>query len=210
METEFDPHFIEFLFTFILLIWIHSSIHPAQDIRLLLYIIKFVIIKVRNLIGKSLITVGELLRLTGNLLSSADAPIKIDIGDQCFLNLTLGDVNLLISKLQSLAEEEEEMCSEWRHITEEAKTLLIQHEAWCRSNFNYVILCPFLSDNAPRKRFRISTQEAWCIFVRSIIYVGKGTRSSRPYEHIYKAADLYNEQVNGLPHRNYRNYRNIR
>ena len=101
------------------------------------------------------------------------------------------------------------MCSEWRHITEEAKTLLIQHEAWCRSNFNYVILCPFLSDNAPRKRFRISTQEAWCIFVRSIIYVGKGTRSSRPYEHIYKAADLYNEQVNGLPHRNYRNYRNI-
>ena len=39
--------------------------------------------------------------------------------------------------------------------------------------------------------------------------VGKGTRSSRPYEHIYKAADLYNEQVNGLPHRNYRNYRNI-
>ena len=64
-----------------------------------------------DFIGQFLQFIGGLLRLE---TSSADASIKIDVGDQGFLSLTLGDINVLTSNLQSLAEEEEEMCSEWQ------------------------------------------------------------------------------------------------
>ena len=86
METEFDPDIIEFLFTcaisFILLMWIQFG--TAQDIRQML---KLIIIKVLNLIGKCLIVVGAvgefLINQTGSLeTSSADASIKNDVGDQ--------------------------------------------------------------------------------------------------------------------------------
>ena len=171
-DETIEQDFFEFIgvcaFGFMFLLWI--QFHPIKDVKDILNLLRKIFVKAMDFIGQFLQFIGGLLRPE---TSSADASIKIDVGDQGFLNLTLGDLTLLTSNLQSLAEEEEEMCSEWRHITEEAKTLLIQHEAWCRSNFNYVILCPFLSDNAPRKRFQISTQEAWCTFVRSIIYVGR-------------------------------------
>ena len=192
-------------FAFPFLLWIQF-----KDVQDIFNLLRKIFVKTMDFIGQFLQFIGVIGGLLRQETSSADASIKIDVGDQCFLNLTLGDVTNITKNLQSLAEEETEMCSEWRHVSEEVRTHLIQHEAWCRSNFNYVILCPFLSDNGPEKRFQISTQEAWCKFVSSIIYVGRGTRSSRPYEHIYKAADLFQENVNnGLQNRNYRNYRNI-
>ena len=122
METEFDHDFIEFLFTcfisFILLIWI--QIHPAQDIRRLLYKIKLVIFKIIHLIGKCLLTVAEFfINQTGS--SSNDEPIKIAGEDTQlnFLQLTLEDITILTNQLPFLATEEFEMARKWRNLSEE-------------------------------------------------------------------------------------------
>ena len=197
METEFDPDFIEFLFTcftsFILLIWI--QIHPAQDIRRLLYIIKLVILKIIHLIGKCLLTVAEFfINQTGSL--SNDEPIKIAGEDTQlnFLQLTLEDITILTNQLPFLATEEFEMARKWRNLSEEVTNLHIEYELGLKTSYTYLLLDPEISNNLPRRQNAIPLQEAWRTFIDSVFYVGKGSRSSRPFEHFYRAKEIYEEQ----------------
>lgn len=60
-------------------------------------------------------------------------------------------------------------------------------EGLARTSFNYLLLDPRETQNLPSQHLTLGESNSWNIFLRSIFYVGKGTRS-RPFHHLYEAA----------------------
>lgn len=65
----------------------------------------------------------------------------------------------------------------------------LTRNALLRSSFNYLLLDPRISDNLPLKIGQ-PEKELWKSFLKSVFYVGKGTRS-RPFAHLYDAVRKY-------------------
>ncbi|NXG73031.1 ANKL1 protein, partial [Baryphthengus martii] len=59
-------------------------------------------------------------------------------------------------------------------------------EGLVKSSFNYLLLDPRTTQNLPLRSHHLSPAECFGIFVKSIFYVGKGTRA-RPYCHLTEA-----------------------
>ncbi|NXS62422.1 ANKL1 protein, partial [Brachypteracias leptosomus] len=59
-------------------------------------------------------------------------------------------------------------------------------EGLVKSSFNYLLLDPRTTQNLPLRCHRLSPAECFRTFVKSIFYVGKGTRA-RPYCHLTQA-----------------------
>ncbi|NXV16203.1 ANKL1 protein, partial [Cepphus grylle] len=59
-------------------------------------------------------------------------------------------------------------------------------EGLLKSSFNYLLLDPRTTQNLPLRSHRLSPAECFGTFVKSIFYVGKGTRA-RPYCHLAEA-----------------------
>lgn len=61
-----------------------------------------------------------------------------------------------------------------------------------KTSFTYLLLDPRISNNLPARCENIDLMEVWRTFVRSIFYIGKGTRA-RPYEHLHEAFVIWHE-----------------
>ena len=61
----------------------------------------------------------------------------------------------------------------------------LTRNALLRSSFNYLLLDPRITNNLPLNN-SMGEANQWSTFLRSIFYVGKGTRS-RPFAHMYDA-----------------------
>ncbi|XP_065714618.2 ankyrin repeat and LEM domain-containing protein 1 isoform X2 [Patagioenas fasciata] len=59
-------------------------------------------------------------------------------------------------------------------------------EGLLKSSFNYLLLDPRITQNLPLRSHQLSPAECFRTFVKSIFYVGKGTRA-RPYRHFTEA-----------------------
>ena len=83
---------------------------------------------------------------------------------------------------------EQEMSRKFSSFSSSQAELINQltRESACKSSFNYLLLDPELTQNLPMKLFVLSEPNLWRIFVSSIFYVGKGSRS-RPFQHLYEA-----------------------
>ncbi|KAK2542221.1 Ankle1, partial [Columba guinea] len=59
-------------------------------------------------------------------------------------------------------------------------------EGLLKSSFNYLLLDPRITQNLPLRSHQLSPAECFRTFIKSIFYVGKGTRA-RPYCHFTEA-----------------------
>ena len=59
-----------------------------------------------------------------------------------------------------------------------------------KTSFTYLLLDPRISDNLPFRCENMDLIDVWRTFVRSIFYIGKGTRA-RPYEHLHEALEIW-------------------
>lgn len=69
-------------------------------------------------------------------------------------------------------------------------------EGRAKISFTYLLLDPRTSRNLPMRSFSLSCSERWLDFLRSVFYVGKGSRS-RPYEHLYDALGFWSGKNRG-------------
>lgn len=91
----------------------------------------------------------------------------------------------------------------------------IWREGHLKASFNYLLIDPRVSENLPARakylgKFKIlspfpvlniyyslDSKEVFRIFIASIFYVGKGTRS-RPYAHLYDALKIWKAEIDQI------------
>ena len=229
---SFTDFLTSVLMSFIFLVWIYNTKSPVQDVKKLIdctsSLLVIIIAEICDFLGILVEKVGWYLRRFKKRMSpylpSPDEVTNMplmNVGDNRYpplLSSTMEDVTILTRQLPFLAAEEWEMARRWRNLSEEEINLHIDFELGLKTSHTYLLLDPEVSNNMPRKQYAIPLQEAWRTWISSIFYVGKGSRSSRPFEHLYRAAEIYaerqvpNEDAAPGPSRNtYRNryYRNI-
>ena len=104
------------------------------------------------------------------------------------LNAALTSIALISKDWRALSALEEEMAKPFNNISNQAAETvnLLTRERACKASFNYLLLDPNITRNLPLRVFSVSDQTLWRIFVSSVFYVGKGSRS-RPFQHLYEA-----------------------
>ena len=109
---------------------------------------------------------------------------KIAPPDSCVANFDVGS----LKKLDSLMKLDTEMCRRFADLSSSFKSAasFLTRDGILRSSFNYLLLDPRLTKNLPLTYADRSEQDSWNVFLSSIFYVGKGTRS-RPFHHLYDA-----------------------
>ena len=63
-------------------------------------------------------------------------------------------------------------------------------EGHIKSAFNYLLIDPRISCNLPARSKSMDAKEVFRTFIRSIFYIGKGSRA-RPYAHLYDTLKLW-------------------
>ena len=104
------------------------------------------------------------------------------------LNAALTSIAVISKDWRALSALEEEMAKPFNNISNQAAETvnLLTRERACKASFNYLLLDPNITRNLPLRVFSVSDQTLWRIFVSSVFYVGKGSRS-RPFQHLYEA-----------------------
>ena len=89
------------------------------------------------------------------------------------------------------------MAEKFRRMTNDQIKLVneVTREGGCHTNFVYLILDPSITKNFPAYRSNLDMTTMFSMFLSSILYIGKGTRS-RPVQHLYPA---YRSFQAGLP-----------
>lgn len=92
-----------------------------------------------------------------------------------------------------------ETLSKWSHLEKELRENFLDtslSSTWrtgtAKTSFTYLLLDPRISKNLPARCEDMNLIEVWRTFVRSIFYIGKGTRA-RPYEHLHEAFSIWRE-----------------
>ena len=67
-----------------------------------------------------------------------------------------------------------------------------------KTSFTYLLLDPRVTHNLPDRCDDMDLIEVWQTFVRSIFYIGKGTRA-RPYEHLHEASSVWHDTKANIP-----------
>jgi len=111
------------------------------------------------------------------------------------LKSSLDNVSVITSKWSELSQLELEMSGKFNNISNSAADLVNQltRETACKASFNYLLLDPSITKNLPMMVFIKTDQELWRIFIGSVFYVGKGSRS-RPFQHLYEAVKNYKNE----------------
>ena len=115
-----------------------------------------------------------------------------------FLNSCLKNLLLpLTSNEDHFIKEESLMAEKFRRMTNDQTRLVneVTREGGCHTNFVYLILDPSITKNFPAYRSNLDMTMMFSMFISSILYIGKGTRS-RPVQHLYPA---YRSFQAGLP-----------
>jgi ankyrin repeat and LEM domain-containing protein 1 len=68
-------------------------------------------------------------------------------------------------------------------------------EGHAKCAFNYLLIDPQISQNLPLGAKHLSEKEVFGAFIRSIFYIGKGSRA-RPYAHLYDAQRMWKSMEN--------------
>ena len=106
-----------------------------------------------------------------------------------FLNSCLRNLLLpLTSNEDHFIKEESLMAEKFRRMTNDQTRLVneVTREGGCHTNFVYLILDPSITKNFPAQRSNLDMTTMFSMFISSILYIGKGTRS-RPVQHLYPA-----------------------
>ena len=115
-----------------------------------------------------------------------------------FLNSCLrNSLQLLTTNEDHFIKEESLMAEKFRRMTNDQIKLVneVTREGGCHTNFVYLILDPSITKNFPAYRSNLDMTTMFSMFLSSILYIGKGTRS-RPVQHLYPA---YRSFQAGLP-----------
>ena len=105
---------------------------------------------------------------------------------------SLTNISSITKNWSQLSSLEANMCEKFTNMSNSAVELvnMVTRETACKSSFNYLLLDPAISNNLPMRVFQEPDQELWRTFVRSVFYVGKGSRS-RPFQHLYEAIKTF-------------------
>ena len=106
-----------------------------------------------------------------------------------FLNYCLRQNLRILRSYENIFRKEEALMAEkFRKMNNYEINLVneVTREGGCHTNFVYLILDPTITQNFPAYRCNMDMTMMFSIFVNSILYCGKGTRS-RPLQHLYPA-----------------------
>ena len=109
---------------------------------------------------------------------------------------SLTNISSITKNWSQLSKLEADMCDKFSNMSNSAVELvnMVTRETACKSSFNYLLLDPAISNNLPMRVFQEPDQELWRTFVRSVFYVGKGSRS-RPFQHLYEAIKTFKKST---------------
>lgn len=92
-----------------------------------------------------------------------------------------------------------ETLSKWSYLEKELREHFLDtsfSSTWrtgtAKTSFNYLLLDPRISNNLPARCEDMDLIDVWRTFIRSIFYIGKGTRA-RQYEHLHEALSIWRE-----------------
>ena len=108
------------------------------------------------------------------------------------MKTSLTNISIITKNWTELSKLELEMSDMFNNISKSSAEMVNQltRETACKASFNYLLLDPRMTENLPMKVFTVDDQELWRTFVRSVFYVGKGSRS-RPFQHLYEAVKTF-------------------
>nr|XP_040566439.1 uncharacterized protein LOC121116262 [Lepeophtheirus salmonis] len=96
-----------------------------------------------------------------------------------------------LQNYQELWDMDVKMNSAFKQLIEDNSGLqssinILTREGILKSSFNYLLLDSRITQNLPFRTIRLGDQVSWNIFLKSVFYIGKGTRS-RPLHHLLAA-----------------------